>query len=151
MNDTQDEEVQATTAEQPISAPMNGIGVLETGITALAGLTIEAVTTMPAEVKRESGHYVLLRCKDPDGYVRRIILAYAEAAAPAPNDLDMLKDQVSGIHFFTTHELLTRRLGGSLFNHTGMQKVEQATTEERLSKTIWATPKEDVPEEQSDE
>jgi len=79
MNDMRDKEAETMPVEQSMPTTTNGIGILETGITALEGLTIEAVTTMPAEVKRESGHYVLLRCKDTDGYVRRIILAYMRA------------------------------------------------------------------------
>ncbi len=116
----------------------NGVGALETGIGALPGLTVEAVATMPAPVKCESTQYVLIRGKGEDGYTRRIIVGYAEVAAPAPNDLDMLKDQAAGIKFFTLEEILIRRQGGSLFENAGIKQVPQATTEERLAKTIWA-------------
>jgi hypothetical protein len=129
----------------------NGVGALETGIGALLGLTIEAVTTMPAPVRCESAQYLCVRGKDADGYMRRIMIGYAEVAAPAPNDLDMLKDQAGGIQFFTLAEVLTRRQGGNLFENVGTTKVPQATTEERLSNTQWATPEEEIPDEQSDE
>jgi len=124
------------TEKQPIT---NGVGALETGIGALPGLTIEAVATMPAPVKCDSTQYVLIRGKDASGYARRIIVGYTEVAAPAPNDLDMLKDQAAGIKFFTLDEILTRRQGGSLFENAGIKQVPQATTQERLEKVPhWA-------------